>query len=101
MIVIGSVNLYSTLPDEVSPDPLALAGLYATQAPVALGHAQERAQLTEALETSKVLGQAVGVLMERYDMNAERAFVFLVRASSHTNIELRDVAQELVDQRRG
>ena len=32
-------------------------------------------------------------------MNADRAFAFLVRASSHTDTELRAVAQELVDER--
>jgi AmiR/NasT family two-component response regulator len=36
--------------------------------------------------------------MERYDMDEDRAFAFLVRASSHANIKLRVVAQELVDQ---
>jgi AmiR/NasT family two-component response regulator len=36
--------------------------------------------------------------MERYDVNEDRAFSFLVRASSHGNIKLRAVAQELVDQ---
>jgi hypothetical protein len=32
-------------------------------------------------------------------MNEDRAFAFLVRASSHANIKLRAVAQELVDER--
>ena len=31
-------------------------------------------------------------------MNEDRAFSFLARASSHGNIKLRHVAQELVDQ---
>jgi AmiR/NasT family two-component response regulator len=35
--------------------------------------------------------------MERYDMNEDRAFAYLVRASSHGNIKLRAIAQELVD----
>jgi len=47
----------------------------------------------------KVIGQAIGILMERYEMNEDRAFAFLVRASSHGNVKLRSVAQELVDQR--
>lgn len=37
--------------------------------------------------------------MERYAMNEDRAFAFLVRASSHRNIKLRNVAQELVNER--
>jgi AmiR/NasT family two-component response regulator len=37
--------------------------------------------------------------MEHYDMNEDRAFHFLVRASSTSNIKLRDIAEELVDKR--
>jgi AmiR/NasT family two-component response regulator len=36
--------------------------------------------------------------MERYAMDEDRAFAFLIRASSHRNIKLRAIAQELVDE---
>jgi len=96
---IGSMNLYSTVSDEVSQHAQALTGLFATLSAVALGHAQEKATLTEALQSRKIIGEAIGGLMERYEMNEDRAFASLVRASSHTNIKLRTVAQELVDER--
>jgi GAF domain-containing protein len=96
---LGGINFYSTISDEVGPDAQALARLFATHAAIALGHAQERDNLNEGLQTRKVIGQAIGILMERYEMNEDRAFAFLVRASSHANIKLRAVAQELVDQR--
>ena len=35
--------------------------------------------------------------MQRYNMDEDHSFGFLVRASSHRNIKLRAVAQELVD----
>jgi AmiR/NasT family two-component response regulator len=34
--------------------------------------------------------------MERFKLNDERAFAFLKRLSSHRNVKLRVVAQELV-----
>jgi AmiR/NasT family two-component response regulator len=37
--------------------------------------------------------------MERYKIDEDCAFAFLVRASSHGNIKLRAIAQELVDER--
>lgn len=46
-----------------------------------------------------MIGQAIGITMERYEMNEDRAFAFLVRASSSSNVKIRDIAQELVDQR--
>ena len=82
----------------MTADARALAGLFATHAAIALGHAQERASLTEGLQSRRVVGQAIGILMARYEMNEDRAFAFLVRASSHRNIKLRAIAQELVDE---
>jgi len=96
---VGGLNLYSTSCDEIQPEAESLADLFAAHAAIALGHARERDTLNEALHSRKVIGQAIGMLMERYEMDEDRAFAFLVRASSHSNIKLRDVAQELVDQR--
>jgi AmiR/NasT family two-component response regulator len=39
------------------------------------------------------------MVMERYDIPEDAAFAFLLRASQDSNIKLRDIAQELVDQR--
>ena len=96
---LGGINFYSTICDDVSLDAQALVRLFASHAAIALGHAHERETLNEALQTRKVIGEAIGILMERHTMNEDRAFDFLLRASSHTNIKLRDVAQELVDER--
>ena len=43
---LGGINFYSTTSDEVSEDARALARLFATHAAIALGHAQEREELT-------------------------------------------------------
>jgi len=96
---LGGINLYSTTSDDVSQDAQGIARMFATHAALALGHAHERETLNEALQTRKVIGQAIGILMERYEMDEDRAFAFLVRASSHANIKLRAVAQELVERR--
>ena len=95
--ILGGLNMYSTTSDEVSQEARALALLFATHSAIALGHAVEREHLNEGLRTRKVIGQAIGILMERYDMDEDRAFAYLVRASSHANIKLRAIAQELVD----
>ena len=46
-----------------------------------------------------MIGQAVGIVMERFDLSEDRAFAFLARLSSHRNVKLRVVAQELIDDR--
>jgi GAF domain-containing protein len=96
---LGGINFYSTTSDEVSDDAKALGRLFATHAALALGHAHERETLNEGLQTRKVIGQAIGILMERYEIDEDRAFAFLVRASSHANIKLRAIAQKLVNER--
>jgi GAF domain-containing protein len=95
---LGGINFYSTTSDDVSPDAQALARLFASHAAIALGHARDRESLNEALQTRKVIGEALGILMQRHSMNEDRAFAFLVRASSHSNIKLWVVAQQVVDE---
>jgi len=94
---IGGLNLYSTMSDEVDPDEVQVARLFAVHASIALGHAQKEQQLGEAVASRKVIGQAIGIVMERYHVDEDRAFQFLVRASSTSNHKLRDVARQLVD----
>jgi GAF domain-containing protein len=93
---VAGLNLYSTEHDEVEEMSAEMAALFATHAAIILGHAQQEDQLNRALVSRKMIGQAIGILMERYRIDADRAFQFLVRASSTANIKLRDVAEEIV-----
>jgi GAF domain-containing protein len=93
---LGGLNLYSTSCDRVLEDAVHIAQLFASQAAIALGRSRHASQLNQALETRKVIGQAIGILMGKYQLSEERAFQFLIRASSTSNIKLRDVAAELV-----
>ena len=96
--VLGGLNMYSTESPELDPEAETVAQLFAAHAAIALGRAQEVGGLETALASRKTIGQGIGILMERYHINEDRAFAFMTRASSHGNVKLRDVAQELVDQ---
>lgn len=96
---LGGLNLYSTSVDTIDPDVQHMAELLAAHASIALGRARREEDLNIALRTRKVIGAAVGILMERYDMDEDRAFTYLVRVSSESNVKLRDVAKEIVEQR--
>ncbi len=52
-------------------------------------------QLTQAVESRDVIGQAKGILMERYQLTADQAFTLLVAASSQSNTKLVSVAAGL------
>ena len=91
----GALNLYSGQVGAFD-DLGSLSALFAHQAGQAIGYAQEIDGLAQAVRTRTTIGQAVGIVMERYQLNDERAFAFLQRLSSHRNVKLRVVAQELV-----
>jgi GAF domain-containing protein len=95
---LGGLNLYSTS-SETLPDGVEdVAEPFAVHAAIALARARQLNQLNTAIGSRQLIGQAVGMVMERYQVPEDRAFQFLVRASSSSNIKLRDVAQQMVDQ---
>lgn len=94
---LGALNLYSTSRGafEHLED---VAVLFRSQAASAVAYAYEIQNLNDALETRTTIGKAMGIVMERYQMNDERAFAFLTRLSQHRNVKLRRVAEELVNE---
>lgn len=94
---LGALNLYSLESEVIDPGAMVMAELLATQAALALGHARQAEHLNTALFTRKVIGQAIGILMGRYELDEDRAFAFLTRISQNSNIKLRDVAARLVE----
>jgi len=53
-------------------------------------------QLTLALETNRVIGAAVGILMERFHLSRAAAFASLKRMSQETGTRMFDLAGTLV-----
>jgi AmiR/NasT family two-component response regulator len=74
--------------------------LFATHAAIAMGHVRTVGGLVKALTTRKIIGAAIGITMERYQIDEDQAFKFLVRVSQTGNIKLRDVAAQLVSRAR-
>jgi GAF domain-containing protein len=95
---LGGLNLYSTETEVIDPDAQHLAELFAAHAALALGFVRRTEELHTALATRKTIGQAIGILMERYRIDQDKAFAYLTRESSTTNRKLRDIAAELVQQ---
>ena len=69
--------------------------MFAAQAAVAIGGALVVTNLNEAMESRKIIGQATGILMERFRIDEAHAFAYLRRESSHRNVKLREIAAEL------
>ena len=56
----------------------------------------EIATLTDALQSNRTIGIAIGILVERYDISPDVAFAYLKRISQDQNRKLRALAIELV-----
>ena len=56
--------------------------------------------LAQAVEARTLIGQAQGLLMERFAIDADQAFAVLRRYSQNNNVKLRIVADVLVTTRR-
>jgi hypothetical protein len=95
----GALTLYSRRPSFFSPESVAAQQAFAQQASIAITVAVEREQLGQARDSRGVVGQAQGILMERYQVTADEAFAVLRRYSSHLNQRLRLVAERLVTDR--
>ncbi|MEJ1109536.1 MULTISPECIES: GAF and ANTAR domain-containing protein [unclassified Kribbella] len=97
---VGVLGLYSVEPDAFSADDEAVAAILARHASVAVATARNEANMAQAVDARKLVGQAMGILMERYDVDPDGAFAILRRYSQDTNTKLRDVAEQLINTRR-
>ncbi|TCC52257.1 ANTAR domain-containing protein [Kribbella capetownensis] len=97
---VGVLGLYSPFPDAFTEDDEAIAHILARHASVALASARHERSMAQAVDARKLVGQAMGILMERFDVDGDRAFAILKRYSQDTNTKLRDVAQQLIDTRK-
>ena len=95
---LGVLNLYSTTSDTISDEVLHMAELFSAYATLAMGRAQNKDTLDSAIASRQLIGQATGIVMERYAMSETRAFEYLLRVSSLSNTKLRDIARTMVDQ---
>lgn len=56
---------------------------------------QQAAHLQHAVDSRDLIGQAEGILMERFKVDSEAAFQMLVKSSRNTNMKLTTLAQRL------
>ncbi|RZT07517.1 GAF domain-containing protein [Kribbella sp. VKM Ac-2569] len=98
--ITGVLSLFNTEPNAFTVDDEAIAHILARHASVAVATARHEVALAQAVDARKLVGQAMGILMERFDLDGDQAFAVLRRYSQDTNTKLRDVAQQLIETRK-
>jgi GAF domain-containing protein len=92
----GALNLYAANPGAFGADSESTGILLASHAALAMAAARTQAGLLTALDSREIIGQAKGILMERYKITGVQAFGLLVASSQAVNRKLRDIAEHLV-----
>lgn len=95
----GALNLFSLRPHAFNGESEAIGAVLAAHAASAIIASRHGEQLEAALNTRDTIGQAKGVIMERFNVDAVRAFEMLRELSQTTNTRLIDIAQRVIDTR--
>ena len=87
-----------TAEEMIVADLLAQAFALAVDRVIALDQAARREdRLRDAIEGQKLIGQAVGILVERHRILPDEAFDRLRAASQRRNLKLREIARRMIE----
>lgn len=79
----------------------ATGSVLAAHAAAAIVATRRGEQLASAVFSRDLIGQAKGIIMERYKVDAVQAFDMLRQISQNSNVRLVDIAQHVIDSRDG
>jgi hypothetical protein len=88
----AALNLYSATPAAFTTEAQLVAALFGAQAAVLLYGSETAAHLSRAIDSRDVIGQAKGILIERFGVDDSEAFQMLIKSSQDTNLKLVKVA---------
>jgi GAF domain-containing protein len=93
----GALNLFAFERNVFDSQSEAIGSVLAAHAAAAILASRRGEQLESALTTRDVIGQAKGIIIERFKVDAVRAFEMLRELSQTSNTKLVNVAQRVVD----
>lgn len=95
----GALNLFSHHPNVWSSEAETIGSALAAHAAAAILASRQTEQLYSALSTRDRIGQAKGIIMERFNIDAVQAFALLRKLSPDSNTRLVDVADGVIETR--
>ncbi|MEZ0351088.1 GAF and ANTAR domain-containing protein [Mycobacterium sp. pR1184] len=93
----AALNFYAEQPHAFPDDSIELGGVFATHVALAWSMMRRKDQFRSALASRDLIGQAKGVIMERFNIDAIEAFDLLTRLSQQSNRKLIDLAESLIE----
>lgn len=95
----GALNTFAREPHAFDAESEAIGSVLAAHAAAAIVAGRHGEQLQSALSSRDLIGQAKGIIMERYRVDAVRAFDMLRQLSQTGNVKLVDVAKQVIETR--
>ena len=96
---MGALNVYAEQPNAFGQTSRDMGLIFAAHSSVAWNAARRDEQFKRALASRDTIGQAKGMIMERYGVDAVQAFEVLRKLSQDSNVPLVQVATDLVADR--
>lgn len=93
---MGALNVYAEEPNSFGRNSRDIGLVFAAHSSVAWNSARRDEQFKRALASRDTIGQAKGMIMERYGVDAVQAFDVLRKLSQDSNVPLVRVAGDLV-----
>ncbi|MDT5351883.1 MAG: hypothetical protein QOJ56_415 [Mycobacterium sp.] len=93
---MGALNVYAEEAHAFGQESRAIGLIFAAHSSVAWNAARRGEQFKRALASRDTIGQAKGMIIERYGVDAVQAFELLRKLSQDSNVPLLEVATELV-----
>lgn len=97
----GALNFYAEHPHAFDDDAEEIGLVLATHTALVWNMVRRDDQFRSALASRDIIGQAKGLIMERFDIDAVQAFELLKRISQNSNTPVAEVAERLVNRRGG
>ncbi len=95
----GALNLFAVEPNAFTAADENIGAVLAAHAAAAILASRHHEQLQSALSTRDRIGQAKGIIMERYNVDDVAAFDMLRRLSQDSNTKLTDIAERVIETR--
>jgi GAF domain-containing protein len=95
----GALNIFAFEPEAFGAEDEGIGSVLAAHAAVAILASRQGEQLQSALSSRDLIGQAKGIIMERFSVDAVRAFELLRELSQSENVKLVEIAKRVIQTR--
>jgi GAF domain-containing protein len=92
---MGALNVYATEPFSFSDRAVENGYALAAHAALVFDFARKEDQFQSALASRDVIGQAKGMIMERFNVDAAQAFSLLTKLSQDSNVPVAQICRQL------